>query len=590
MIDKQRLTQIRHRLADAHSLLHLSLLGVISGFSCALVILLFRFLIEAPSALWLPGNDAENFEALPRWLHFALPLAGALLLGLAMHWLKPAERRIGIVHVLDRLHGHHGHLPMKNALLQFFGGAWAVATGQSAGREGPAIHLGAAANSLLGQKLRLPNNSIRMLVACGTAAAIAASFDTPVAGVIFAMEVIMMEYTVVGFIPVMLSAITATIMTRAVYGSVLLFHIPAIETVSLWEMPFVLALGLLVGCAATLFTVVMKYSLRYTQQPVIARMAFAGVITGCLALLVPQIMGIGYDSLDAALANSLSLQLLLLLVFAKIIATAVSAGLGMPIGLIGPNLLIGACIGCAIGKLGQLLMPELANQVGFYGLLGMGAMMGAVLNAPLAGLMAVMELSNNTAVIFPAMLAITVATLTNSEIFKQKSAHQTVLHHLNVSLPTDPISLALQHASVASLMQSQLYSSAQQLSVEDLKALAERDSRWVLTRPESGNDRFLLEGSILSEDISKELALRAETGKSDVDKAASETVDLLKVATQARKVAAVSVQATLKQALNTMDEQQVDALYVVGYSYLTQPVGIVLRSDIVSYYNRPQVS
>ena len=572
---KQWPTSFRHRLADANSLLHLSVLGVVSGCSCALVVLLFRYLIEQPSALWLPGNNAENFEALPGWLHFALPVAGAILLGLAMHWLKPAEQRIGIVHVLDRLHNHHGRLPLKNALLQFFGGAWAVATGQSAGREGPAIHLGAAANSLLGQKLALPNNSIRMLVACGTAAAIAASFDTPIAGVIFAMEVIMMEYTVAGFIPVMLSATTATIMSRAIYGSALLFPIPEISAVSLWEMPFILLLGLLVGCGATLFIGILKVSLRFSQQPVLARMTAAGLVTGCLAVLVPEIMGLGYDSLKNALADSVSLQLLMMLIAAKIIATAISAGLGMPIGLIGPNLLIGTCIGCAIGKLGAIMMPELANQVGFYGLLGMGAMMGAVLNAPLAGLMAVLELSNNTAVIFPAMLAITVATLTNRELFKQRSAHQTVFRHLNVALPTDPVSLALQRTSVASVMQTQFIGSQQQLSIDELKNLASQQARWVLS---SGADRFLIDGSILGEDIQKELGSLSDDSPAD----------LLKIATSAQAIVDVSVQATLKEALNTMDEHEVDALYVIGYGFHPQTIGIVLRSDIVSYYQRPQ--
>lgn len=118
----------RHRLADADSLLPLSILGVVSGFSCALVILLFRYLIETPSALWLPNNDAENFEALPQWAHFALPVMGAIIIGLFLSRMKPENSRTGIVHVITRFHLDHGHLPLKNALVQFFGGAFAIAT------------------------------------------------------------------------------------------------------------------------------------------------------------------------------------------------------------------------------------------------------------------------------------------------------------------------------------------------------------------------------------------------------------------------------------------------------------------------------
>ena len=424
----------RHRLADANSLLPLSLLGVVSGFSCALVILLFRYLIDTPATIWLPDHSPENFEALPRWMHFALPLAGAIIIGVFLSRMKPENARTGIVHVITRLHLDHGHLPLKNALVQFFGGAFAIATGQSGGREGPAIHLGAAANSLLGQKLMLPNNSIRLLVGCGIAAAIAASFNTPIAGVIFAMEVVMMEYTVGGFIPVMLAAITGTTMTRAVYGSAMLFSIPPIAMSSLWEIPFIALLGFVVGCCAALFMTVLKTALRYADKPVLPRLALAGFITGCCALVAPQVMGIGYDSLNAALANELSITLLLTLIFAKIIATAASNGLGMPIGIIGPNLLIGACIGSAMGDLGAELFPELASNHSFYVLLGMGAMMGAVLNAPLAALMALLEFSSNTAMIFPGMLVITIATLTNSELFNQRSAHQTVFQHIKLLL------------------------------------------------------------------------------------------------------------------------------------------------------------
>ncbi|WP_235015418.1 chloride channel protein [Oceanicoccus sp. KOV_DT_Chl] len=231
------LSTFRHRLADANSLIHLSALGVISGFSSALVILLFRLLIDSSSQLLLPGDNPENFEALPSWLHFALPVAGAVIMGLVMRRMNPADIKVGIVHVITRVHGHQGHFPVKNALIQFFGGAFAIFTGQSGGREGPAIHLGAAANSFLGRSLLLPNNSMRMLVGCGTSAAIAASFDTPIAGVIFAMEVIMLEYTVGSFIPVMLATVTATALTHAFYGNEVLFSIPPLDTTPLWELP-----------------------------------------------------------------------------------------------------------------------------------------------------------------------------------------------------------------------------------------------------------------------------------------------------------------------------------------------------------------
>ncbi len=575
---QKQLRHFRHRLADANSLLHLSALGVLSGLCSALVMLAFRFAIETPSALWLPGNNPENFEALPSWLHFSLPLGGALLIGLALKSMASQDIRTGVPHVITHLHNHHGHMPIKNALVQFFAGAVAIATGQSGGREGPAIHLGAAANSLLGQKLLLPNNSIRALVGCGTAAAIAASFNTPIAGVIFAMEVIMMEYTVAGFIPVMLAAITGTAVTRAVHGSEMLFTIPVIETASLLELPFVALLGLITGTCAALFIGILKAALRLSDQPILNRLLLAGFITACCALLVPDVMGIGYDSLNAALANQLSITLLLALIASKILATAASTGLGMPIGLIGPNLLIGACIGSALGSLGAELFPELAFNHSFYVLLGMGAMMGAVLNAPLAALMALLELSNNSAMIFPGMLAITIATLTHSEIFKQRSAHQTILTHLKQAIATDPLSLALQRTSVASIMQRNITTAAEHVSREEARQLiAKACDSYIIGSDSSKNLRLIRQQDLMNA-LEKALA--------DVDNVA---ISLLDIVPQSHPLAELHIQATLREALTIMDKHQVDSLYVSGYISGPYPDnGIVSRSDIEHFYHRPQ--
>ncbi|WP_339339663.1 chloride channel protein [uncultured Oceanicoccus sp.] len=570
----------RRRLANANSLIHLSILGVLSGITCSLVILLFRYAIESSSSLWLPGNNPDNFEDLPAWLHFTLPLSGAVVLGFMLRKVSASDTRTGIVHVLSHLHMNNGHLPLKNALIQFFGGILAIVSGQSGGREGPAVHLGAATNSLIGQKLLLPNNSIRMLVGCGTSAAIAASFNTPIAGVIFAMEVIMMEYTVAGFIPVMLAAITGTVMSRALFGGDPIFEIPTLEMASLWEVPFIAFLGLIIGSCAALFMKILSISLRHADRSIFQRFTIAGLVTGCCALLVPEIMGIGYDSLNAALNSELTLTVMLALIAAKIIATAVSSGMGMPIGLIGPNILIGACIGSVMGGLGAYFFPELTSQRSFYVLLGMGAMMGAVMNAPLAALMALLELSNNTAIIFPGMLAITVATLTNSEIFKQRSAHQTTLFRLKQLLPTDPVSLALQRSGVASLMQRNIALSANQISAEEARRLVAKPYRWYVIGS-NDNALQLSHGDDLRAHIDEQLKQNHQA-----------VIDLTGPHTE--PVAKLNVQATLREALTLMNQLEVDTLYIAGYrggrpsSLGEADSGIITRSDIEKHNNTPQ--
>ena len=200
----------RGRLATANALPQLALLGILTGLVTAAVIIAFRSLIEGAGALMLTGS-AEDFESLGIAARIALVMTGAALLALLLHRYRPSARRVGVVHVMERLSRHQGYLPLKNAMIQFFGGAIALLSGQSGGREGPAIHLGATTASLFGQAARLPNNSIRTMVACGTAAAIASSFNTPIAGVIFAMEVVMMEYAIASFTPIILAAVSATL-------------------------------------------------------------------------------------------------------------------------------------------------------------------------------------------------------------------------------------------------------------------------------------------------------------------------------------------------------------------------------------------
>lgn len=229
----RQLDRFRARLAHADALPQLAILGCISGLLTGLIAIAFRLSFELPLTLLLP-NGSESFEALSPGTRFLLPVLGALIIGLLVHRFKPEQRVLGVGHILDRMQHHQAQLPAANALLQFIGAALALLTGHSVGREGPAVHLGAASSSLLGQQLQLPNNSLRTLTACGVAAAIAASFNTPLAGVIFAMEVVLMEYTITGFIPVILAAVSGGVLSRIAFGTQPAFAIPIIDMATLW--------------------------------------------------------------------------------------------------------------------------------------------------------------------------------------------------------------------------------------------------------------------------------------------------------------------------------------------------------------------
>lgn len=562
----------RRLLINYESVLAYSMLGVAGGVASGLVVLAFELAIRELSRAWGAGG-VDGFEALPHWMVFALPAGGATALGCFYAFLQPQDRETGIVHVLSRMHSHYSILPLRNAVLQFVGGAFSLATGQSGGREGPGVHLGGAINSLLGQWLGLPNNSLRMLIACGTAGGIAAAFHTPLAGVLFTMEVIIAEYTVAGFIPVMLAAVSASAVSRSLSADDGLFSLPTLELASLLELPYIIFLGLCCGIAVAAFIRISKFAAQFSDTPVALRFALAGSLTGVLGLLAPQILGVGDNTLDLALHGELALSALLLIAVCKLLATAVSSGVGMPVGVIGPNLLIGACIGGVLGTAGTALLPDLASDPTLYIVIGMGAAMGAVLNAPLAAILAVIEMTQTLNISVAAMLAIVTATLANTSLFGQHSAHQTVLRQLQRLVPQDPLNQLLHRTSVTSTMDTRVVRVPVILTKADLEPLLEFKPTWCLVERE-GDDLYLVNGSELLEWL-KHAAFD------------DETADVTGAGIRRWAIASVPMQATLRQATDTMRTQIAEAVCVYERSPNTgkQILHGVLTSESIEKYS-----
>ena len=575
---------LRDQLAHIDALPQLTLLGLITGILAGLIIVLFRWVIDIPLGLSLPDHG-ENFEALSSSSRFLLPVIGGLLLGLILQKVNKLYHPAGIGHVLDRIQNHQGRMPLGNFINQFGGGALCLLAGQSVGREGPAVHLGAGCGSLLGQWLRLPNNSLRPLAGCGVAAAIAASFNTPMAGVIFAMEVVMMEYTIAGFIPVILAAVAGTTITHLVFGPDITFITPQTVMGNIFELPFMAFTGLVVAVFAAAFirhqALCCKQSL---ERPIWLRFLFAGVITGLLALWFPQIMGVGYDTISASIAGDLGLGLLIAIVIAKLIATGVSLGVGMPGGVVGPCLVMGATLGGAVGVIAHILMPGSASDVGFYVILGMGAMMGAVLNAPLAAMMAIMELTYNPHIIFPSMLVVVAACLTTRWVFRCDGLFQTLLRiQGKYREPLNPefgmIHQMLSRSGVRGMMDRHFVRSARQLDQRHAQTLLQHHPHWILIEDEI----ILLHPA--------DLVHYLEQHPLDEHSEESSLLDLLELPARRLQLAAVSIEANLYEALQTMNAAQADAIYITSADIHSDEVkrvdkikGIVTRDKLENYY------
>ncbi|MBA2777851.1 chloride channel protein [Billgrantia kenyensis] len=569
----------RRKLASVDALPQLCVLGVVSGLLTGAVMVAFRLLLELGGVLFMPGGDHEAFEGLPPLVRSSLPLLAVAIIGVFL-WRQPAAaRKLGVAHVIERLTYHQGRFPLRNWINQWWVGVVSVLGGLSAGREGPAIHLGAAAASGLGQRLRLPHNSLRVLVACGTAAGISASFNTPIAGVIFAMEVVMMEYTIAGFMPVILASTMGALVAMLVYGSEPAFQVPSVSLGSLMELPWIVVTALFIGLLAGLFIHVAQ-SERIRGLPVVLRLALVAIATAAVAWWYPEVQGIGYDSIEAALVGNLAAEVLLALVVAKLLLTAMTVASGIPIGIIGPVLVVGAAAGALAELVGVRLFPQLDAEPGFYAMLGMAAMMGAVLQAPLAALMALLELTHNPNIILPGMLAVVVSGLTTRQLCRCDGFFISVTRH-GLHPLQQPLMQALSRISVPAVMERSFITTSRMVTRDQAWTLLDARPSWILIL-RSSDDKPTL--ALKAADLAR--ALVAE-GDEALIEGEERLIDLLEVPGLRLEMAPIHLQATLSEAFERLNDQAVDALYVEhGRSPKPQRIsGIITRGAIERYYS-----
>ena len=413
------------------ALIRLTVLGAVTGLLAGGVVLAFRWLIETSQRAFLPDGRLGNYEALPDGVMLALPLLGGLVLGMVFERLPPHLRSVGIVHAIQQLrHTGRPDLPLRNAVVQFLAGSFAIVCGHSVDREGPGVHLGAATGSWVGA--RSDEADSFTLTVCGAAAAIAAAFNTPLAGIVFVIEVLGVRYRVDRFIPVMTASVIGAIIAQLAYGATPTFHIAAgLQMAAFEEILLLAALGTFSGLVAVVFILFTEWSWRLGGhlRPTLG-FALAGLATGLIGLWVPQVPGISYDTLDAILNDHLGMAVLLALIVGKLLATAIAVGLRVPGGLIGPSLVIGGALGAVVGALVQSIgFPT--GPVAFYAVIGMLTMMSAVLRAPLASLMALLELTGNPNIIFPGMVAVVFADVLARQVLGRESIFGSSTFHVD---------------------------------------------------------------------------------------------------------------------------------------------------------------
>ena len=566
------LEKFRVQLSSADAVLPLSILGLIAGTLAALTIIAFRLLVDYLQLAFLPIDVAEDFEALSIAWRVGAAVAGGLLIGLLFRLTPERAHTVGVLHMLERLAHHQGRLPWRNAVVQFIGGAISIVAGHSVGREGPSAHLGAASSNLPAQAFKLPNNSLRVLAACGAAAGIAASFNTPLAGAVFAMEVLVMEYTVVGFAPVILATVSATTLTRAVFGSDLAYNVPSLSLGALYELPFILVCGVVIGLLAAGFNGLFQWvSVQGQKLPNWLRPVVAGLLLGLCGAMVPEVMGIGDDTVDSILRGEPAFTLLLVILVVKIIATTGGIGLGLPGGIIGPMLFIGAAAGALLSAVGVMLGINDSASFGLYAMIGMGAMMAGTMQAPLAGLIAILELTGEPNFILPGMLAVVAATITAGRIGRRESLFHGLLRARGLDYRNDPMAQSLRRIGVASVMSRRVVVLSRLVTPADAdRALAEQPL-WILVREGDRADMLLAAVDLV----------RARKELPDED-----GYDLIELPGERLQVTTVDMRATLQEAQDRLMQTGAEAVYVISQTVpgIPRVLGVLTPEDIENSY------
>ncbi|HEX8824225.1 MAG TPA: chloride channel protein [Archangium sp.] len=365
-------------------------------------------------------DPGSGLERLPVWLVPLLPMLGGALVGHVLR-NRPEAHGHGVPEVVKAVE-REGRLPARDGVLKLVASAITIGTGGSAGREGPIVFGGAAFGSAVGRTLGFSRRELAILLASGAGAGIAASFNAPIAGAIFAMEIILRELQLRVFSPIILASVTATMVGRGVMGNAAMIRRVGYSMVSGWEIVFYAALGLVTGLLAYAFIRLMHdledffqgrkaggLSAFLGRQPLPMRAALGGLLVGGLALVHPVVWGTGHESINEAAVRALSLSLLASGCALKLVATALTLGSGGSGGTFFPMTVMGALAGGAFGELLHSAMPGITAPSGAYAMVGMGGAVAALTRGPLTGLMMVYELSGNYAIILPLMVTCTIA-------------------------------------------------------------------------------------------------------------------------------------------------------------------------------------
>ncbi|MCW2978856.1 MAG: chloride channel protein [Solirubrobacterales bacterium] len=451
----------------------------------------FRYLIEGFTWLFTGHTDPSalghftnpHLAFLGPFVVLVVPVIGGLLYGPLVYRFAPEARGHGVPEVMLAVHQNEGKIRGRVPIVKSLASAITIGSGGSVGREGPIVQIGSAIGSGLGQLTRQAGENTRLLVACGAAGGIAATFNAPIAGVFFALELILRNFETRSFGLVVLASVVATAVGRIAFGSEAFLTLPAFHVVSGIEYPLYALLGILAALVGVAFIRVLYGSEDLADKiwrgPAWLRPAVGGILLGALLLVLPEMYGVGYPVLEGAIHGKYVVGLLLAFLVGKIVATSLTMAIGGSGGVFAPALFMGAMLGSAFGAGAHDLLPAATAGAGAYGLVGMAAVFAATGRAPITAVIIVFELTGDYSIILPLMLAVVVATAL-SRLLSEDSIYTLKLRRRGIDIER-PAGAAARHGiPIAAAVQSAPIPLAAEALVSDVAARLADEGRTAL--------------------------------------------------------------------------------------------------------------
>jgi CIC family chloride channel protein len=403
--------------------IRLTLLAIVVGLLAGFASILFKLMIQFfQNLFWRADNILTAVSSQPWYLTILIPALGALLISPLIFYGAREAKGHGVPEVMESLVFRGGRIRSKIVAIKALASSICISSGGSVGREGPIVQISSTIASSVGRLFRIQERGLRTLVAAGAGAGIGATFNAPIAGALFAVEVLLGEFGVYSFSPIIVASVISTLTSRFITGDFAAFTVPSYTLISVWEIgPYVL-LGIISGLVAILFIKVLYFfedMFDTVRIHPLLKPILGGILIGAVGLAFPQIFGVGYDSIDACLTNTLAVWLAFVLIFAKILGTSLTLGSGGSGGIFAPSLFLGAMTGSVIGSLFHSTFPSSFSSPGAFSLVGMGAVVAAATHAPITAIIIIFELTNDYKIILPLMLSCIISSFITVGVHKE---------------------------------------------------------------------------------------------------------------------------------------------------------------------------